>query len=267
MKDRAHTFNEKVIQLWDELSDLGAYQSDTALDYCMKSLCDELRADNAFWIGGVRVVKGASAKQDPMSGWRIGAVHLLNHDVGALERKKEVMKAPVVIDPGDTTVALTASAGVFRAHTLEAGTLLDLHAFKKTDHYDFFYRKRGIADRIWVVMPVSDDTESYFCFDTYKEGRIFSPGDLEIASQILRGIKWFHRQLLLSYGLGICLEPLTPSERRVKQGLLSGDSEKEIAAKLSLTPGTVHQYAVRIYRKFGVKGRAEFMSLWLYGCL
>lgn len=267
MKHSEFMDNEKIVQFWDELSEFGAHQSDAALNYCLERICDLIRADNAYWVGGVRVVKGDRTRLDPMSGWRVGAAHLLYADEAALQRKKQAMREPDENDVGDTTVQLIAKAGEFRAYTMKSGTLLSVDAFKKTDHYNFFYRQAGVEDRIWVVFPVSKDAESYFCIDTYEKGRCFTQDELEFTSQILRGIKWFHRQLLLSHGLGICLEPLTPSERRVKQCLLSGDSEKEIAAKLSLSPGTVHQYAVRIYRKFGVKGRTEFMSLWLHGRL
>lgn len=263
MKHSEFMDNGKVVQLWDELSEYGAHQSDAALIHCMERICDLNGADSAFWVGTVHVVKGDKSRLDPMSGWRVGAAHLLYADEAALQRKKQAMQEPNNNNVSVATVQLLTKAGEFRAYTLGSGSLLNVDAFKKTDHYDFFYRQAGVEDRIWVVMPVSKDAESCFCFDTHKKGRCFTQGELDLTSQILRGIKWFHRQLLLSHGLGICLEPLTPSERRVKQCLLSADSEKEIAAKLSLSPGTVHQYAVRIYRKFGVKGRTEFMSLWL----
>lgn len=64
---------------------------------------------------------------------------------------------------------------------------------------------------------------------------------------------------------GISEVPLTPAEQRLLPELLTGDSEKVIAERLSLTPGTAHQYAVGLYRKFGVRGRIEFMALWLRG--
>jgi DNA-binding NarL/FixJ family response regulator len=88
---------------------------------------------------------------------------------------------------------------------------------------------------------------------------------MELVAQALRGIKWFHRQLLLGHGFGASEKPITVAERRIIKGLLSGATEKVIAEEANLTCGTVHQYATRIYRKFGVNGRAEFMALWLGG--
>lgn len=79
----------------------------------------------------------------------------------------------------------------------------------------------------------------------------------------LRGVKWFHRQLMLSYGLLVADSPITASERRVVKGLLSGKSELEIAEKLGWTKATTHGYVTQVYRKFNVRGRPEFAALWL----
>jgi len=140
-----------------------------------------------------------------------------------------------------------------------------METFRQTEHYDLFYRQPGISDRMWVVFPVNGDAESYFVFDAYDDGRRFSTQELYMAAEALRGIKWFHRLQLLSHGLGICDAPLTQPERRILPELLSGASEKVIAHRLNLTQGTVHQYVTSVYRKFGVRGRAEFMALWLRG--
>ncbi len=167
-----------------------------------------------------------------------------------------------------TTRAICSQAGVFRVHNLysmhESG-LMDLDAFMKTPHYDYFYRNPDVSDRIWVAFPINEDTESYFCFDSYRSSHRFSAEDLKLVAEVLRGIKWFHRQLLLSHGLFASSVKLTKSERMVLQGLLSGASEKELAVRLHRTPGTINQYAVRLYRKFGVNSRPALMALWLSG--
>ena len=257
--------DEEVYRLWDELCDFGAQASDEAAKYCMRRLCTWIDADNAFWIGAIRLTSGAQARNDPMLGWRIGTINILDPShVGGRQMRDGTLDTRSS-DPGPTSRAMASGAGRFRVYRLLDGKLVDLNAFRNTAHYDRFYRKRGISDRIWAAFPVNDDTESYFCFDKYGEGRIFSEDDLNLVAQALRGIKWFHRHLLLSHGLHVSEEVLTRSERRMLHELLSGASEREIAARLHLTPGTVHQYTVRIFRKFGVSGRAEFMSLWLTG--
>lgn len=52
---------------------------------------------------------------------------------------------------------------------------------------------------------------------------------------------------------------LTPRERQVLEGLVDGLSEKQVAARLSLTPQTVHSYIKQLYRKLHVRSRAELV--------
>ena len=44
------------------------------------------------------------------------------------------------------------------------------------------------------------------------------------------------------------------------QLLLSGDSEKEVATKLSLSPHTVHIHVKKLYKRLDVSSRAELMA-------
>ena len=50
---------------------------------------------------------------------------------------------------------------------------------------------------------------------------------------------------------------------RVLNLLLTEAGEKQIAERLGLAVSTTHSYITGIYRKFGVRGRAGLMSLWL----
>lgn len=57
--------------------------------------------------------------------------------------------------------------------------------------------------------------------------------------------------------------PLSPQERRVLELLLTDATEKQIAARLGIAESTTHSYVTAVFRKFGVRGRAGLMSLWL----
>lgn len=257
--------DEDIYQLWDKLADFGAHMTDEALRCCMQTVCEWVGADNAFWVGSVRMANITRTDKDPMLGWRIGALRMMNPEHDALRTVMDGARDTHSDDPGDTSRSLVADAGRFRTYGLHRGDLVDLKAFKKTAHYDYFYRQIGVEDRIWVAFPVNDDAESFFCFDSTQAGYRFSDAHFELVAKVLRGIKWLHLQALLSHGLHAGDRALTDGERRVVDKLLAGSAEKEIADHLQLTPGTVHQYAVKIFRKFGVSGRAQFMSLWLAG--
>ena len=54
--------------------------------------------------------------------------------------------------------------------------------------------------------------------------------------------------------------PLSPRMRQTLERLLAGDSEKEIACRLRLSPHTVHVYVKTLYRRFGVCSRGELFA-------
>ena len=53
---------------------------------------------------------------------------------------------------------------------------------------------------------------------------------------------------------------LSPRLRQTLALLLEGESEKRIAARLNLSPATVHQYVTALYRRFEVTSRAALMA-------
>jgi DNA-binding CsgD family transcriptional regulator len=59
-----------------------------------------------------------------------------------------------------------------------------------------------------------------------------------------------------------CIEyRLSPREREVLQLTLEGKSAKDIAGKLGLSAHTVRNHTRHIYKKCGVKNRAELLHL------
>ena len=56
---------------------------------------------------------------------------------------------------------------------------------------------------------------------------------------------------------------LPPRLQQTLAHLLSGSSEKEIAAKLEVSKHTVHVYVKGLYRHFGASSRAELLARWV----
>jgi DNA-binding CsgD family transcriptional regulator len=56
---------------------------------------------------------------------------------------------------------------------------------------------------------------------------------------------------------------LPPRVRQVLRCLLEGDSDKQIAARLMISPYTVNQYTKIIYWYFGVSARSELLARWV----
>ncbi|MBX3469022.1 MAG: helix-turn-helix transcriptional regulator [Planctomycetes bacterium] len=84
---------------------------------------------------------------------------------------------------------------------------------------------------------------------------------------LLGALRWFFRQLAepLADDAGrLRLEGLrarlAPRLRTIFDALLTGRSEKEIAALAGLSPRTVHKYVEHVYRAAGVSSRLELMA-------
>jgi DNA-binding NarL/FixJ family response regulator len=54
---------------------------------------------------------------------------------------------------------------------------------------------------------------------------------------------------------------LTPRETQIVAAILAADSNKEIAAKLSLSEQSVKNRLTKLYRKFGVGSRLQLMRV------
>jgi DNA-binding CsgD family transcriptional regulator len=250
---------ERIHTLWDELADMDATRFDAVADRLMIGLCELAGAQNAAWIGSVRL--GEAFPNDPVKGWRVSVVRYLYPmrplDETAKEQAKNLNRG--VAD--ETTIANVAAAGRFRANRLR--DLVSSEEWFNSPYYHVYYRGVGHADAVFIAFPINADAESWFGVFREIGKPDFSIEERDTLAYALRGLKWFHRQLMLSHGFLIASAPLTPAERRVLQLLLSRDSEKDIGLKLGLTANSAHQYVVAIFRKFGVGSRAALTSLWL----
>jgi DNA-binding CsgD family transcriptional regulator len=248
---------EKIHSLWDQLSDFKVSETDKAAHHLMERLCDMVGAANANWSGAVRMA--GEHTDDPLKGWRIsGAMQL--HVAAEHIRDEPMMQAKELwnergVDP--CFLIPLQELGQFRYHILRRD--LPVEWFEGS-FFSQFYASAGIHDAVWVGFPLNEDAESYFGFHSKQA---FTEEQAQLLAFGLRGIKWFHRQLMLSHGLLVASKPLMPRERDVLNLLLTDASEKQIADSLGLAVSTAHSYITNIFRKFGVRGRAALMSLWL----
>ncbi len=281
-----NAISDATFELWQRLANFPASETDAALKYLQEWIAKEIDADNVIWIGGVRVLRGATAKKDPFLGWRLRARVALRPDpapyrkqlaeyydsehYGKLtptyyQRSHEAKDADHI---GMDSRATMGSTGRFRFYRIRDGKLFDFAAFKKTPHYKRYYRDGGIADRIMVGFPVTADLESFFLIDRFQtkpRRRLFTQREADLAGNALRGIPELHHRLLLGNGLLVSDKLLSPMERQILQGLLTGQTENQIAVSLGRKPSTLHKSVTNLYTLFGVKSRAALMALWLEG--
>lgn len=250
-----------VEKIWDRLADSDATQTEESLRFLMEGLKELVDADDAVWIGVVRMVHGEAAGRDSQLGWRGRVVvHLEWTDL-----KREVVAAAMraqELDGGvPSSVEMAKRAGKFRTLTLRE--LHDMETFVQTEHYKACFVPFDITDRMWCVFPVNEDCEVAFIFDRCGSKPRFSKRDKEVVARVLRPLKWFHRATMLVHGVMLGDSRLTPREISLCQRLLGVQSEKQIAEFLGLKQTTVRSYIQALYKKFGVQGRTGLMALWL----
>ena len=250
-RERAHT-------LWDDLADFEASRSDEAMHCLMEGLCGLVEAQNAVWIGAVHLE--GSLPGDPVNGWRPRMVRHMRPTRPILTAGKKQSEMLEMGEVDETTVRNVAGAGTFRV-----SRLVDLAPPEWFDsaYYHSYYRDLGIADSIWAGIPINEDAESYFGIHRHLDHPPFTEDERETVAYALRGLKWFLRQQMLSHGLLMANAPLTPVEQQILNGLLGGQSEKEIASTHGQSYHTTHGHVTSIYRKYGVNNRAGLMALWL----
>ncbi len=248
---------DAIHSLWDDLADFDVVDSDRAASHLMDVLCRIVGASNATWGGAIRV--GDTSVADPLQGWRVAAMKMLRPfetraDDGPF---REILKQwdQRHVDP--SFLLPLRDAGQFRTYAFQR----DLPAaWFDSPFYRTHYGAVGVHDAAYVAFPLNRDAESHFGF--YADRRL-TEDDVALLAYAMRGIKWFHRQLMLNAGALVASAPLTPTERKVLHMLLTDATEKRIAEHLGVAASTVHQHVISIFRKFGVRSRAGLMSLWL----
>ncbi|OGS92109.1 MAG: helix-turn-helix transcriptional regulator [Gallionellales bacterium GWA2_60_18] len=249
---------EHIHALWDGLADFDAARPDEALTHLMEGLCALAGAWNITWMGTARL--DATFPGDPVKGWRPRIIRHMHSSPpldDAVHEQVEKLEQGVV---DITTIRNVEGAGTFRANRLR--DMVGPEWFESL-YYRAYYQNVGTADTVWVAFPVNEDAESWFGIHRALNCPPFTETERDTIAYALRGIKWFHRQLMLSHGLLLAATPMTQAERRVLHLLLSGRSEKLIAAELGRSYHTVHECVTAIFRKFGVNNRAALMALWL----
>lgn len=245
---------DRVHELWDELADFGASRCDEALVHLMQALQQRLQSDNVTWVGALRLDEGPIESSAGAGNWQaVVSRHLCPSSapdtLAWLETRGNGLSSSR--DPG-----IGGAFGVGHPHGLAASDWLKLPNPRQC-------RILEGDNTLWAAFPVSDIAVSWFGVFRQPDQRPFCGDDSDWLARVLRGILWFHRQLMLSHGLLQAASPLTPTERKLLHLFLTGLPEKLIAERLERSQHTVHDTITSIYRKFGVKNRASLMAIWL----
>ena len=252
--------------LWDEVAAFPVYQSTKAMRVLLQQICLALEASDASWL----VMRRMELNQlnipeehfkiisNEMKGWAPVTAMSLNPD-SKLTRVLKQWSTHVCengIDP--MTYEFVKGAGVLRAWTRE-----DVVTDREwQDHWisQKFLHYYGVGERMFVAIPVTLDCECVVMLDRPLRGNPFGQMDKRLLQIAVSGQMRLHRQLCLERGAIDAAILLSRRERETYCYLLTSMSEFEISEHMNLSAHTVHDYARKLYRKFGVKGRIGLMA-------
>jgi DNA-binding CsgD family transcriptional regulator len=126
------------------------------------------------------------------------------------------------------------------------------------------WREAGYDEFLVSVAPGSDGEFNWIGYHRKLESPPFEEQERLIAHAVFSQSKWLRASRNTPSGCDNLVK-LSPRERQVLLLLLGGDSRKQVASKLKLSPHTVSDHLKEIYRKLGVVTRAELLSKFIPG--
>lgn len=168
--------------------------------------------------------------------------------------------------------------------------LLNDHApddFRQTAYYDQYYGNIGMVDTAGFLCPLASGHVIAIDLERLTGQPAFSKANRHKMKELLGLVSAFVQQhwsladprtelqpgaTAQTSGLYITLDQafrtfgssvLTPREQEIAKLILLGYSNKALAARLGITPGTVKNHRKALYRKLDISTHAELFSLFL----
>lgn len=154
-----------------------------------------------------------------------------------------------------------ANSGQGSVHTREQ--VLSDREWDRSYDYRRISMSLGSDDCLHSMQPTTAPDH----FDTLSICR--APGRRKFGEHEAALVEHLHREVarLVGRALAEFQEPapsqLPPRVRQVLRCLLEGDGDKQIAARLNLSPYTVNQYTKTIFQHFKVNSRPELLARWI----
>jgi DNA-binding CsgD family transcriptional regulator len=139
--------------------------------------------------------------------------------------------------------------------------LIDSRAWYRSEHVQEYRRGGGVDSFISTVARTSATTASCPSLHRPWGEKPFSERDRLIIDIFHREHQWLHTVPRMIGDTPIA--GIAPRLRQTLAALVRGSSEKQIAAELSLSPHTVHDYVKALHKHFGVSSRGELLALCL----
>jgi DNA-binding CsgD family transcriptional regulator len=153
--------------------------------------------------------------------------------------------------------AVVLSRNIGQATVLRTDQLVEERTWRRSSFFQQFMRPGGIDHGLYAATRVNDSVCDVMVSWRETKDQLFNDEHQAETELLLTefGYLW-RRQSRAAPWPG----QLAPRYRRTLDLLLTGMSEKQIAAELELTPDSLHQYVKALYRMLHISSRAELMA-------
>jgi DNA-binding CsgD family transcriptional regulator len=245
-----------IVGLAQDAADASVEQIEEALHHVLGRLALWIGAANGYWMGALQEESKPAA--DPLLGWRSRDLLYLSDHESMIAGSSE-MVARIHAGEVDPATAITVRhAGRTRA-MLRSAVVPDEEWGRSWIVHEY-QRPRGVFDQLVGTNAVGARRESHIGLTRGARDRPFGETERDLLMLFQSASRLFHRRVMLFRGLG-STSKLTLRERDVLRLLATARTETEIAKELDIGPRTVHQHALSIYGKLGVKGRLGLFTL------
>ena len=126
------------------------------------------------------------------------------------------------------------------------------------------WKKVNLGPTILSLRPLDEQSSSAVGIYRHFDRPHFTARESRIVHIVLSEVPWLHQQGWPE-DRGVSVPTLSRRERLALNLLTLGHGHKQIAARMSISPHTLHAYIKSIYRHFGVGSQAELMSRFFQG--
>lgn len=247
----------EIAQVWNRCAHQPIHDPESTLDLVLIHLKDKLRCHH---VGYVLARRSFPDEKEATQGWR--PIQVVNFTSN--ERQMMFMDAWAK-DVSNLTQDLPTIKLIERHGEHRTMIRTDIMGqMRWQDAYCWvLFEVLGITDRLTSGLPVDEQLELYLLLDRNNETPEFNHEEKSYVHHLCQGLLPYIHRLGFSYGYLKDQKALTPRERQSLLFMMEGFSEKEIASQMGVTPQTIHQYIMSVYRKCNVNSRARLMARWL----
>lgn len=232
------------------LGEVPALQGDLAAQkrHLMEGLCALIGADSWAWATTFRF----APDEVPLnSGFLTGGF-----DAGQFAKFQEALEHP---DTGILNATLTTEFEKKQSHITRLRDQIDVSGYFKTSAVYPIWAAAGVEQVILSIRPSQRGALSQIGIYRRPGSQPFNTRESRITHIILSEVPWLHDDVL-SNDLGSTVTRLTPRQRITLNLLLEGQTRKQIAEHLELSPHTIDGYVKEVFRHFRVHSQPELIA-------